>query len=701
MAEDKSDAREVTWRHLFPWTELFRGFQIALDVNKLLLAAAGILFMALGWWLLSFLFGAGYSSEPPILGAPEYTGITDLNEQWKRFKADRDSWNLMHEAANIGRGDKAYEAEDLARSEDERKAIKAAYDAATKAKDEYEKALQKARADYEKALKGAEAKEPETAQKLEQINKALQAALLSPPDSRAVFLAALEKENKDIARARAERMWRLLRDTAKPAGTLSIWPWSEDRGPNPFLLVTGQVRQKLWEPNHFWEWFTSEQLPVMIEPLVKLVRPMVYFFSPRANTFLRFYFLLVTIWTIIVWSIFGGAITRIAAVQIARGEKIGLGEAVRFTSKRLLSYVSAPLFPLAFVLFLLIFTVIYGWFFMIPILGDILLGGLFWPVPLIIGLIMAVTLVGLAVGWPLMAPTISTEGTDSWEAVSRSYSYVFQRPWQYVWYGLVGISYGAVVVFFIGFMGSFTVYMSKWAVNQTPGIKWTGRDPSFLFVYSPTSFGWRNLLLQGVTVDGKKIVSDETGEIDEVVYRRYLGDKDREGKVSPDALAWYNKAGAMLVALWLGLLFLMLVGFGYSFFWSISTIIYLLMRRNVDAAELDEVYLEEDEQEGVPGAMPAPPPAPAPAPAAKPGQSPLTMVEPPTLRPPSPVQAPAAPPAPPPSPAPSTSLTLPTPAPLIPPAPEKPAAPAPESSTPASATAEKPEKTGGGNGPDV
>src|SRR5205814_6134491 len=55
MANEKVDGRELSWRGLFPWTELFRGFQLALDLNKLLLAAAGIPVMAFGWCLLPLL----------------------------------------------------------------------------------------------------------------------------------------------------------------------------------------------------------------------------------------------------------------------------------------------------------------------------------------------------------------------------------------------------------------------------------------------------------------------------------------------------------------------------------------------------------------------------------------------------------------------------------------------------------------------
>jgi hypothetical protein len=183
-------------------------------------------------------------------------------------------------------------------------------------------------------------------------------------------------------------------------------------------------------------------------------------------------------------------------------------------------------------------------------------------------------------------------------------------------------------------MGSFMVYLAKWGVSQTPGIQLANRDPSYLFVYAPTSFHWRDLLLQGGKArfpgpEGTTEIRDLTvgDRIDQAVYDRYV-----------NTIEWYNYLGVALVTFWLYLIFLLIIGFGYSYFWTASTIIYLLMRRKVDDAELDEVYLEEDDQELPYPPAPAPA-APAPAPAAS-GPS-LTMVEPPTLRTPSPAPAPA------------------------------------------------------------
>jgi hypothetical protein len=104
---------------------------------------------------------------------------------------------------------------------------------------------------------------------------------------------------------------------------------------------------------------------------------------------------------------------------------------------------------------------------------------------------------------------------------------------------------------------------------------------------------------------------------------------------------WWNKIGAFMVSVWLYGFFLLVLGFGYSYFWSSSTIIYLLMRRKVDDTDLDEVYLEEDESEeaySTSSTVSAPGGTPAPA-----GTS-LTMVDAPTLRtPPPPTSESAAP----------------------------------------------------------
>src|SRR5436190_3664569 len=61
MADDRFDTRPSNFLESLPWTELFRTFRVALDPKKLLLAAAGILVMACGWWVISVAFYNAWS----------------------------------------------------------------------------------------------------------------------------------------------------------------------------------------------------------------------------------------------------------------------------------------------------------------------------------------------------------------------------------------------------------------------------------------------------------------------------------------------------------------------------------------------------------------------------------------------------------------------------------------------------------------
>src|SRR5262245_12034793 len=115
MAEDKTDREGLSG--LLPWTVLFKGFQVALDLNKLLLAAAGILVMFLGWWLLALVFATGEAKEPPQW---------DRTVSWGEFRAKRDHWNLMHEAMGLTTDPELgrYQVEDIAETLDEYEAFK-------------------------------------------------------------------------------------------------------------------------------------------------------------------------------------------------------------------------------------------------------------------------------------------------------------------------------------------------------------------------------------------------------------------------------------------------------------------------------------------------------------------------------------------------------------------------------------------------
>src|SRR5262245_8611945 len=116
MAEDRIESRD-SWRTLAPFTELFRAFQIALDLNKLFLAAAGIVVMTLGWWILSMIFAAGYDKNAPEWATRPKGDPTAA--EYARHREARLAWNLMHEAAGVGNREEPYKVEDFAQTLEE------------------------------------------------------------------------------------------------------------------------------------------------------------------------------------------------------------------------------------------------------------------------------------------------------------------------------------------------------------------------------------------------------------------------------------------------------------------------------------------------------------------------------------------------------------------------------------------------------
>jgi len=62
-------------------------------------------------------------------------------------------------------------------------------------------------------------------------------------------------------------------------------------------------------------------------------------------------------------------------------------------------------------------------------------------------------------------------------------------------------------------------------------------------------------------------------------------------------LRWDQDIAASLVAFWVYLAVGMLGAFAISFYFTANTIIYYLMRHEVDATELDDVYLEQSEED--------------------------------------------------------------------------------------------------------
>jgi hypothetical protein len=255
------------------------------------------------------------------------------------------------------------------------------------------------------------------------------------------------------------------------------------------------------------------------------------------------YFFCGGLWNIAVWSLFGLAITRIAVVALGRRESVLISEATVFAVRKWLSCFSAPLIPLMFVFAFAIPLVVLGWLMRANV--GVLFAGVLWFVMILIGLCMAVLSLGLMFGWPLMWGVIASEGTDAFDAISRSYSYTFQKPLQYLFYGAITAVLGALGWLVLGVATETIIILINWAVSSG-----TGADR------------WHDL-------------------------RPLPGDPSLSGMV---------RVGVLLMDFFNSLVRAIVPAFGNSFLWVAAGGTYLLLRQNADQAETNDVFLDEDEQ---------------------------------------------------------------------------------------------------------
>ncbi|MFG0334206.1 MAG: hypothetical protein ACF8TS_12650 [Maioricimonas sp. JB049] len=184
---------------------------------------------------------------------------------------------------------------------------------------------------------------------------------------------------------------------------------------------------------------------VLLMPLRSVVEPGLWLLAIFAESPGRSTGAVQLAWALLVWSFVGGAVVRLARRDVARGERGPLAGAVRFTRKRYLSLLSAPLLPALALAGLILLTVLAGFAGRIPGFGPLLLGVL-WYVALLLGAAQLAVMIGLFAGWPLMIATVSAEGADAFEGFSRAFSYVFSRPWYLLWLVAVAAMYGVALL---------------------------------------------------------------------------------------------------------------------------------------------------------------------------------------------------------------------------------------------------------------
>jgi len=260
--------------------------------------------------------------------------------------------------------------------------------------------------------------------------------------------------------------------------------------------------------------------------------------------------------TFVVMCIAGGAICRIAALQFARGEKPGLTEAVSFSMKRFLSLFAAPLTPVGIIIFVGIFIFVLGLLGNIPRVGELLIG-IFMPLTLLAGGFIAIIVIGAVAGLNLMFPAVAYDDADCFDAISRSLSYVYAKPWRMGFYTIIAAIYGAICYLFVRFFTFVLLWASHWALQ----LGLFGDNSKLKIIWPVPTFG------------------------------------GLRGGAALAAGNWTESVAVFLMQLFVLIMVGLVVSFIISFYFSVNTIIYALMRNRVDNTAFDDVYTYSDEAE--------------------------------------------------------------------------------------------------------
>jgi len=598
MADNRQELRSVNWNEIFSFSHIFKSFRMAIHLSKLSLALAAIIVIFLTGWVMDRIWSAAgayvqvdrtAAVETNEIGAyfawpaAEFEKYQDdwlegrdaaaaglrIDAQGERYYLSRYTDQLSKLVARDGHFRKAFDGLKLAKqpegppSQPELKSLIAEGRSKNlrEAEDDLRKEIKRVEELIDEAYKQAQNDVKEdaslvgTADKekaLERVRKdrraALQAITLRKQDftrlqetirGRSIFASLCDYESSCLSNALAalcradispgmnvyQNIVRRKAGQPVPAGAEANMPSPNDAG---FLFwVLAAV--------HGIKWFICQQW---------------------------FYAIIFLLISLAAWAFFGGAIHRIAALHAAREEKISISQALRFSASKFLSFFVAPLMPLAAILGAGALLIVGGIIGNIMGFGAVLVGALFL-LAILLGLLIAFVAVGLVAGAGLMYPTIAVEGSDAFDAISRSFSYVFAKPWRAIVYGVIALVYGALCYLFVRFFAFLALAATHFFVKV--GV-WTGGDT----------------------------LREGADKLD-VMWAKPTFSVFHASS-NWQAMSTAEQLGAFLISIWVYLVIGIVLAFALCYCSSASTVIYYLLRRKVDATDLDDVYVEEAEE---------------------------------------------------------------------------------------------------------
>jgi hypothetical protein len=315
-----------------------------------------------------------------------------------------------------------------------------------------------------------------------------------------------------------------------------------------------------------------------------LARPFINLFRSDLTAVGFLCLLLCGVWELLVWGLFGGAITRIAALKFTRDEAPDVLGALAHAANKISSYSLAPLLALGGAAVFGLQLLVLGWLMRLGFFA--MLAGLMWPFVLLLGLLMAILLIGALAGWPLMWATVSVEGTDAFDALSRSYAYTYQRPLRLLWYVVCAAILAAVSMFVVKLFAASAISLGSWS------IRWGIDEPTYHSIVSPTHVVSEQLSPSDIPSLSLLPPTTEDPSL--------TAPTPSDAPIPMAKPSSLRKIAGHAIAFWKSLLGALAAGYQAGFLWVAAVGVYLLLRKDIDGAEMDEVYVEDEQEYGMP-----------------------------------------------------------------------------------------------------
>lgn len=246
----------------------------------------------------------------------------------------------------------------------------------------------------------------------------------------------------------------------------------------------------------------------------------------------RIYLALCGFWSLVVWSIGGGAIAWITAMRVTRRQRVSAVEALGRALRTCGSSIAGPAASTLAAGALCVPIIIAGWLLRHGLFSPLVAAA--WGIFLLFGAVLLAVLIGLLLGWPLMIITATLDRSDPFDGISRAFAYVYQRPLHLLWYLLVA------------------------------GV-----------------LAWAVYLAAALAVEATIAVTEQVASVG--------AGQRRSAELLSEVRASDATWPSSLIAQWRDALRAGVRWLSLGLFWSLTTGIYLLLRFQIDETELDEL----------------------------------------------------------------------------------------------------------------